>query len=253
MSSARTELRDAAKPASHYTKLAGLYEKEIAHSIAMKSRQLTRFIADRELRVVRALYSGGAPLSECLTHLTAAGDHFTQFLTDSRGEAIEGIPDVESFIENMSAVFLCGAGSACERAFRAAQIDNVRPWQSSVLSLVAAVLDGKTSIPHPLDLQGTPKDWAPLFTDMFQTVLRRDHDAFPAALKAYFAKSWGPSADRAARGDLKAKPCCYVGKWAFHAAALCKLMGGAPPLSQKLLQYVPVELVTAAVPRGLRG
>ena len=92
---------------------------------------------------------------------------------------------------------------------------------------------------------------------------------YPTRLRRGFFKHGPGSARRAsprlsvrclqmplgARGDLKAKPCCYVGKWAFHAAALCKLMGGAPPLSQKLLQYVPVELVdvTEAVPRGLRG
>jgi hypothetical protein len=238
--------RDPAKPASYYLKTARLYDREILGAIKLNSSAVLQFIADRHLRVARALYSAGAAISDCQVHLAAASDYFIKFLSESLKRPIAGIPDTESYVENISAAYLTGSVRPCVQAFRAARIQNVPRWQGAVLSLVAAVLKGDDELPEDFDVQGAPAEWAPRFTDMFVAALRRDHRAFPNALETYIRQYWAPSADRAARGDLKARPPCYVGRWAFHTAALCKLMGGVPPLSKKVLQYVPAELVGAA-------
>lgn len=247
MPTRQSAARDPAKPASHFSKVAGLYRQQITAAMTLNSHAVLGHIADTHVRAARALYSAGAPVAECLVQLAGAASFFTQDMAASRTHPHPGLPNIEFFIESLGAACLCDDIVSCTQAFRTANIQNVPAWQQSVLALVVTVFEGKTTLPQGFDLQGAPSEWAPLFTDMFLVVMRKDHAAFPEALEAYFRERWGPSADRVARRDIAAKPSPYVGKWAFHSAALCKLMGGVPPLSKKVLQYVPAELACPTI------
>lgn len=234
--------RDAAKPAAHYVKLAGLYRKEIDAAIKLNAPAVLRSIADTHLRVARALYSSGAAAADCLAQLHGAGDFFTRDLLASQTTPIAGVPNIESYIENFSAATLAGNLAPCLEAFKRARIVDFSLWQRSLLSLVTGALVGRSERPETFDLRGAPQEWVPGFSDMVRAACKGNADAFASALNAFLKEQWGPSADRVAKADLATRPSQYIGTWAFHTAALCKVWRYVPVLSKKAKQYVPIDL-----------
>lgn len=246
MKSAHWKPRDSAKPASYYSNLARQLESAAKAGLKLKSTAVLRSVADKYRFAAYALYSGGAPVAECEAKLAEAARCFDQYLASStENRPLLGIPDIASYVENISAGCLTGTGPAGARTLRRARIENVRAWQEAVLSLLAAVFGGGEDSTGTFDMTGAPAEYGPHFVDLLGVVAARNRGAFADKLEKYLTEEWAPRAERAARGDLNSVPPRYVGKFALISAALCQIMGGVPELSPKALIYVPSDLVSA--------
>jgi hypothetical protein len=88
------------------------------------------------------------------------------------------------------------------------------------------------------------KEYAAL-PSLFQAVNEKNVREFTTALDAFLTASWGPVADRRAKGDLRLPYPAYTGKWSLFSAAMCRRLGQDPQISKKAKQYVPVDLLGA--------
>jgi len=234
--------RDPAKPSHYFMRLADVVKREVEKALKADPDPTLFYFAKRHLRIAFALYSAGVPAKDCRPYLAAAADHFIAMLTASQREPLGGIPNMHPFLDSLSAAALSDRIDPCLGALRTAHIIDVKPWQSALLGLFSdAVQATKSSI--NIDLSGAPPVFGPTLGAVLDAVRLRDAETFKTSLQSYLVKQWAPAADRAARDDLKTTPVDYVGKWALHATAACRLMGGVPQLSAKALQYVMVDLV----------
>ena len=246
MPSEKIQPRDPNKPAAYFKKVAYLYQRAIEAAIKLQSTAVLNTIADYYLRVARALYSAGASTPNCKTELANAAQYFTCHLSASKDQPLHGIPNMVSYLENMSAACLAGTIQTCVQELNTACIEIVLPWEEAILTLISTVYEGKGTLTKKLDMNGAPPEYGSQFTDLFLTVMHKDHNSFPKKLEKYLTKVWAPPRDRDAKHDLISKPPSYTGNWALFAASLCKVMGEVPTLSPKAIKYVPVDLIDVA-------
>jgi hypothetical protein len=242
-SSEKLKPRDSTKPSSYYLKVATVYRRAIAAAIKLESPAVLNTIADYYLRVARALYSAGVSTRECKSELAKAAQYFMEHLSASQEHPLHGIPNMGSYLENMGAACLTGTIGPCMQRLRTMRVENLLPWQASILSLIGAAFEGKDKLVGALDVAGAPSEYGPRFTDLFLAVVRKDRERFGPALGTYLTQVWGPPLDRSAKYDLDTKPPSYTGKWAFFLAALCSVMHEVPSLPRRAMEYVPVDLV----------
>src|SRR5215510_3285350 len=248
--------RDTTRPTQYYLKVSELYRRAAAAAIKLDSPAVLNTIADYDLRVARALYSAGAPPQNCRAELAKAAKYFIGHLAASREHPIKGIPNMVSYLENMSAACLTGTIEPCVQRLNAMRVESILPWQASVLSLIGGVFEGKDRLSAEPDLKGAPPEYGPRFAELFLAAMRKDHTEFASKLEAYLTQVWGPPMDRGAKYDLTSKPPSYTGKWAFFSAALCAVMHQSPSLGRKAMEYAPLDLVevdrTSAQPKGAK-
>lgn len=243
MDGAQQSVRDPAKPREYYVAYMALLQQYLdSHSTDKPS--LYWLVSDYSLRFSRAAYSAGEPTETCRHHLRQTAEYWLRFLTEGTGGKLNGLADIEEYLERLAAAELAGMASDVVAAFRSLQIEGTQDWQKSLVLQACAAMVGEPPAQRKPDLEriGQIKQYADL-PALFRALGNHDVEGSAAALDSFLSKSWGPAADRAGRGDLKLPYPAYAGKWSMLSAAVCRRIGTIPSLSKKAMQYVPVDLV----------
>jgi Domain of unknown function (DUF1911) len=236
--------RDPAKPVEYYEALVALEERSIDYSLNKKAPVLFRSIADKSLRIARALYSAGEPVVKCRHWLENAGNYEARFLREGVNFKLIGLGDLGGYLERFSSASLAGRAGDVVDAFRQCTVEGIGLWEKGIMDHFCAVLTSETYVPTKDETEALQKRLASYqcLPAIFHAVEKRDQNSFARALEDYLVKLWGPSADRAARRELKSADPIYTGTWSFFSVALCDLIGFMPDLSKKAKKHVPVDL-----------
>jgi hypothetical protein len=242
--SARVQARDPAKPPEYYLAYISRMEKTLDLALQSGNPAMFTVAADYCLRMARAAYSAGSPLSECMTYLMRGTEFQFRYFDEGVGSNLSNLRQIDEYLEAFSAAYLVGAAERVIAAFERVKPTSLRIWERALMGALEAVLLGRAI---PADEEGFAaaakmKEFSTL-PALFNAVERRDKTAFAESLEAFATKTWGPPADRVAKNSLKQTYPDYSGKWSFFCAAMCRVMGGVPAVSKKALQYIPVELV----------
>lgn len=235
-------VRDAAKPREYYEGVIELLEKYI-QAYLEKGPPLYSSVAEYNVRLARAAYSAGEPAARCKKYLKQSATYQARFFREGTDGKLAGFGQLERYLEWFGAADLVGNGAEVVAAFRSLSVTGVLPWQESLMSQLCAVFAGEPFVlrTEQVDQVARIKEYKDL-PQLFRAMSDRDAVACEKALESFLTASWGPSADRAARKDLKAPYPLYTGRWSVFSAAACRRIGKPPGLSKKALQYVPLEL-----------
>jgi hypothetical protein len=237
-------LRDPAKPIEHYQASIALLELRIQSALKSGAPVMFRSIADYYLRICRAAYSAGYDVTESMTYLAEAAKFQIRFFTEAIKPKLLGLDQIEEYLEGFSGAYLVGQAVPVIDAFERVKPDNLTLWEKGIMDQFCSVLTGKAIVQRKEenDLIKKMKEYANL-PALFKSISDRDSVTFAQALDGFLMTSWGPSADRAAKHDLKSEHPIYTGKWSIFSAAMCRIIACVPDLSKKAAQYVPIELV----------
>ena len=244
-------LRDPAKSIEHYRKLAESKQSEIEFLLdaadratdAKRKAGLAATLPRLSNTAALALYSAGAPISECRQWLGKAVDarrkyaELNEFRLEEYGLANE---DLTTF----SGACLIDRHAEMVKMHRRTKVDtNPVPGLPDLIEQYCQVLMAEP-LSRKVDegsLKKVAPDWLTL-PPLFQAAADRDTRRFAQTLDSYLSTSWEPYA-KGIRRSVKNPALIYAGTWNLFSAALCKIMGGVPDLSKKNLSYVPVDLI----------
>ncbi len=237
-------LRDPAKPIEHYQACIALLQLRIQNALKTGAPVMFKSIADYYVRISRAAYSAGYDVTECMTYLGEAAKFKIRFFTEAIKPKLLGLDQIEEYLESFSGAYFVGQAVPVIDAFERVKPDNLTLWEKGIMDQLCSVLTGKAIVQRKeeTDLIKKMKEYGTL-PALFKSIGDHDPVSFAQALDAFLTTSWGPSADRVARHDLKSEHPIYTGKWSIFSAAMCRIMDSAPDLSKKALQYVPIDLV----------
>lgn len=243
--------RDQAKPVTYFEQFVAAKRADVemlrgaAEQAADPGRKagLVGMLPQRANDIAIALYSGGAPPSECKRWLGEAVDARKQiaalndFRFDEYGLANE---DLRTF----SGACLIDRQMEIVQAQRKSTFDtNPVPGLLDLIELYCEVLAGEPAV-HEVNersLKRVAPDWLTL-PPLFQSVAARDKRLFAERLETYLSTTWERYA-KVVRRAIKNPAPVYFGTWNLVSAALCKVMGHVPELSKKVRGYVPDELI----------
>jgi hypothetical protein len=240
-----SEPRDSAKTFEYYQEAIQLHKQQAENAMAKNNRLLFPAISRYCTRLARASYSAGLPVAECLDWLARAAEYELRYMKESPEPEWAPQNELDDVTEHYAAAYLTGRSNEVVKTFFATKMGKMSTWETSFMNMVSAVFAAKPTDMGAAELKALAKNEKSLaaLPGLLKSVSARDEESFPAAFELYLSNGWGPSADAAARKDLKSKYAIYMGKWCFLSAALCRMMGGVPKLSKKAVQYVPLELV----------
>jgi len=238
--------RDPARSTDNYLAYVARMEKHVDLLMQSGNPAVSVVAGDYCVRMGRAVYSAGAPASECRRYLKRSADHQLRYFAEGAGPRLSDLRQCDDYLEEFCAAYLAGSANEVLSAFEHVKPAHMQPWERVLLGALQCVLQGRAVIMNEQDVAITEKtkEFAPL-PGLFDAIGQRDQAAFAAALETYALKIWGPPAESVARKALGEAGANYTGKWSFFCAAMCAVMGGVPRLSKKALQYVPVDLLTA--------
>jgi hypothetical protein len=244
----QVEPRDPAKPVSYYREFIEQQEALIRNALEKDAPILFFNVSNYCFRIAVAAYSAGDPVPQCLHWFGETASFRVRAIAEGRGYKFVGYGTIEDYLELYAGAFLAAKARELIRAFRRSAFE--RPpaaAQTSLMNQFCAVLEGELAVECPIEEEGLKQhnpQWA-LLPPLFRSAAGRDLRSFGPALEQYLAKSWAPSVERWAKSALKSKTSEYCGKWCLLSAALCKIAGDVPAISQKTRKYIPDELVKA--------
>ena len=241
--------RDPAKTPAYYRAYIARMEEQLDLEISTGNPVAFLTGGDYCIRMGRAAYSAGGPVSDCRAYLKRSAGFQVRYYTEGVKSKLTSLWQIEEYLEGFSAAYLAGDSAEVISSFNRVKPDRMHSWDRALLGALETLLLGRPGTP---DEEGTSaagkiREFASL-PGLFDAVERRDMTAFTDSLENYATKSWGPPADRVAKKALSQVHPNHSGKWSFFCAAICSVMGGVPRLSKKALQYVPVELVARDMP-----
>lgn len=238
-----SDLRDPATSLERYEECIELLQENVKVSLE-KGPALFAQVAEYYVRIARATYSAGKSAKECKNHLESSAKYQLRFFRETLAGKMNGIGDFERYLEWFAASDLTGNAQQVVNAFRSLSVSGTRPWQDSLIKQLGAVFSGEPVVwaKKQSEEVRAVKEYAAL-PSLFQAVSDGNVNELGTALEAFLTTSWGPLADRRAKGDLKLPYPAYAGKWSFFSAAICRRIGQVPQLSKKAKEYVPADVL----------
>jgi len=216
-----------------------MIKREITGIARAERMGLFGVLPQRCWRAGLAHYSAGEQVERTRELFEKSADFRIRQIKESN-YTFKGFPFQVYDLELLSAYHLVGRAPEVISAVRRCKYKSPPvPRLKGLFDQFSALLMGETvrqKADEMDDLQKRGKELATL-PPVFKAVAGKKAKQFASALDECLQIFWA----KEVRGASKRSD--YVGSWSLLSAATSRLMGGVPPLSEKSLKFVPVDLI----------